>query len=79
MSGITVQVLSVDPLRHPVEQAPVLADILLVSGVMRMYDPDGNETDCCPHASVMVKAVLRCEGGDARPEAGDILSRCNEK
>lgn len=46
---------------------------------VKMYDPDGNETDSCPHASVMVKAVLRCESGDARPEAGDILRRCNEK
>ena len=46
---------------------------------VKMYDKDGNETDSCPHASVLVKAVLRCDGRGALPEAGDILRRINEK
>jgi len=41
-----------------------------------MYDKDGNETDSCPHASVMVRAVLRVNAGEGVPEAGDVMRRC---
>ncbi|MBP1584625.1 MAG: U32 family peptidase C-terminal domain-containing protein, partial [Lachnospiraceae bacterium] len=43
---------------------------------IKMYDKDGNETDSCPHASVMVRAILRAEGGTSLPEAGDVMRRC---
>ena len=44
--------------------------------VVKMYDKDGNETDSCPHASVMVRAVLRVNAGEGMPEAGDVMRRC---
>ena len=43
---------------------------------VKMYDKDGNETDSCPHASVMVRAVLRVNAGEGVPEAGDVMRRC---
>jgi putative protease len=43
---------------------------------VKMYDKDGNETDSCPHASVMVKAILRVDSGEGVPEAGDVMRRC---
>ncbi|MBP5701980.1 MAG: U32 family peptidase [Lachnospiraceae bacterium] len=44
----------------------------LKAKAVKMYDPEGNETDSCPHASMMIKAVIRCEGGSA-PEPGDVM------
>ena len=46
---------------------------------VKMYDPEGNEVSSCPHASVLVRAVLRTGPEAALPEAGDVLRKCNEK
>ena len=39
---------------------------------VKMYDPDGREMDSCPHASMMIRAIVACEG-DAVPEPGDVM------
>ena len=44
----------------------------LKAKAVKMYGPDGNEMENCPHASEMIKAVLEC-GKEARPEAGDVI------
>lgn len=44
----------------------------LAAKAVKMFGPDGNEMENCPHASEMIKAVLEC-GKEARPEAGDVM------
>ena len=44
----------------------------LKAKAVKMFGPDGNEMENCPHASEMIKAVLEC-GKEARPEAGDVM------
>lgn len=48
----------------------------LKAKAVKMFDKDGNETDSCPHASVLVRAILRVEGNLMLPEAGDVMRRC---
>ncbi|MBO4910740.1 MAG: U32 family peptidase [Lachnospiraceae bacterium] len=44
----------------------------LSAKAVKMFGPDGNEMENCPHASEMIKAVLEC-GKEARPEVGDVM------
>lgn len=48
----------------------------LKAKAVKMFDKDGNETDSCPHASVLVRAILHVEGSLMLPEAGDVMRRC---
>jgi len=51
----------------------------LECSALRMYDPEGNEMDSCPHASMLVKAVISTKDGSVRPEAGDIMRRIGSR
>ncbi len=44
----------------------------LKAKALKMYDPDGNEMESCPHASMMIRAVIRTDGSSA-PEPGDVM------
>lgn len=44
----------------------------LKAKAVKMYDPEGNEMESCPHASMMIRAVIRTDGSSA-PEPGDVM------
>ena len=44
----------------------------LKARAVKMYDSEGNETDSCPHASMMIRALIRSDEGSA-PEPGDVM------
>ena len=50
----------------------------LKARTVRMYDPEGRQMDSCPHASMMIKAILETDSPDLMPEEGDVMRMITE-
>ena len=51
----------------------------LKARAVKMFDPEGKEMDSCPHASMLIRAVIESDMKEYSPEPGDVMRRIGSR